>query len=148
LLPGMMCFLFRLTNARSPATRASLTLARLTLRVPCDLVCSVSHRGIVKAREALFLAADGGIALAGHFREPRAVQHHDAAAAVIDDAEPLQLLRRHRHAFAAHAEIAGNALLGGENAAARNAVQHLQQPAAQLLLHGVMLVAGRALRDL
>ena len=94
------------------------------------------------------LLLDHPVALAGLLFEARTIQDPDAAPAVMDQAELLQFSGRLRDTLAAHAEHVGNEFLRHHQLVGGQPVEAEQQPAAQLLVHGMMAIARRGLRHL
>jgi len=88
------------------------------------------------------------VALAGVLLQSGALEHRDVPAAVADESGLLQFAGGLRDAFAAHAKHAGDQFLRHDQVIRGHAVERQQQPAAQLLLHGMMPVAGRGLEHL
>ena len=80
---------------------------------------------------------DHAVALARALLQSVAIEHRDVAARVTYQVDLLQLARGFGHALAAHAEHAGDQLLGHHALIARQAVQAEQQPAAELLVERV-----------
>jgi hypothetical protein len=98
--------------------------------------------------QAVALALHHRIAFAAALFQPVAVEDPDHAAPVLDDARLLQPAGCLGHPFAANAEHVGDQLLGHGERLVLQSIQGQQQPAAQLLIDGMVAIAGSGLHHL
>src|ERR1051325_7793115 len=129
---------------RGEATPATLPWRRGN-RVPRGTTRR-SHRRA--GEQAVEVAPQRVVALAGARLEAGAVGDLDAAALVADEPGARQLAGGHGDARTAHAEHLGEELLREVEFARADAVLGHQEPAAHPLLHAVHVIAGSRLRDL
>lgn len=99
-------------------------------------------------QQACGFVAHYGVALAAQLFELGPVDHGDVASAVLDHSQALQLAGGFGDALAAHAEHVGDQFLGHDQLVAGQAVEGQEQPAAQLLVDGVVAVADGGLGHL
>ena len=102
----------------------------------------------VGGEQSLEFSFDDGVTLARARFESVTIQNCDSAASIFDEPCALQVSRGFRHALAAHAQHIGDELLSHHENVAVQSVETQQQPAAQLLVEGVMTIAHRCLRHL
>ena len=77
--------------------------------------------------------------------EPRPIEDSDASPAVGNQPSGLQSPRGLGHALASHSEHVRYQLLGHAQLVCRETVETEKQPAAQLLVNGVVTIADRRL---
>jgi hypothetical protein len=99
-------------------------------------------------KQSVVFALDDCVALAGARFQAGAIEHRDAPPGVLNETSFLQLERALGDAFATNAEHVGNKFLRHHQFATLQPIQAQQQPAAQLLIEGMMPIAYRGLRHL
>jgi hypothetical protein len=114
--------------------------------VPSILHCQRPGKEFRQQSAALVL--DDGVTLATQPLEFGAIEHADVSAFVFDNPESVQFSGGFGHALAAHPEHVGDEFLGHVHLVTGQTVQRHEQPAAQLLVNGVMAVAHGRLRHL
>jgi hypothetical protein len=150
----------RCLSAGEHKWRCLLNTDHLAVRMPCSQLhgdegsrwpqlslpatLAIPHVG----QQADQFLSHHGVAFASVLLEAAAIEYRDVTPAIVDQAGSLQFPGGFRDSLAAHPEHAGDQFLRHDQFVARQSIERHQQPAAELLLDGMVSIAGRDLRHL